>query len=192
MAFKPNLKEAGDIIKSKEWNDAMKEVTLLRKALDSMEKLIVPKGSIIMWSGKINEIPAGWVLCDGASDAVPDLRDRFIVGAGSSYNTKEMGGAAEVQITIDQLPAHSHGSGSLNASGGEHGHHVPGFLHADDNNHTFSDRFAGGDNPHHPYNIGIGGGGHNHSINGSTANSGSGKPHENRPPFYALAFIIKL
>ena len=44
----------------------------------------VPLGGIIMWSGSIASIPSGYKLCDG-NDGTPDLRDRFIVGAGNSY-----------------------------------------------------------------------------------------------------------
>lgn len=50
------------------------------------------KGVICMWSGAIVDILAGWHLCDGAQ-GTPDLRDRFIVGAGSSYNPGDTGGA---------------------------------------------------------------------------------------------------
>lgn len=43
------------------------------------------KGIIVLWSGAIVDIPAGWSLCDGADDR-PDLRDKFIIGAGNTYN----------------------------------------------------------------------------------------------------------
>jgi len=39
---------------------------------------------ICVWAGPIAEIPAGWVLCDG-NNSTPDLRDRFLLGAGSTY-----------------------------------------------------------------------------------------------------------
>jgi len=39
---------------------------------------------ICLWAGSIVDIPAGWVLCDG-NNSTPDLRDRFILGAGSTY-----------------------------------------------------------------------------------------------------------
>jgi len=42
------------------------------------------KGMICLWYGLINAIPDGWHLCDGAEDTV-DLRDAFIIGAGSTY-----------------------------------------------------------------------------------------------------------
>jgi hypothetical protein len=51
----------------------------------------VPSGGIIMWSGSIGSIPSGYVLCNG-SNGTPDLRDRFVVGAGNSYSVGNNGG----------------------------------------------------------------------------------------------------
>ena len=51
----------------------------------------IPRGAIVMWSGTVADIPAGWVLCDGTS-GTPDLRERFIVGAGGD-NPSVRGGA---------------------------------------------------------------------------------------------------
>lgn len=53
----------------------------------------VPTGGIIMWSGSIGSIPSGYVICDG-TNGTPDLRDRFIVGAGTSYSVGNGGGFA--------------------------------------------------------------------------------------------------
>lgn len=53
----------------------------------------VPTGSILMWSGSIGSIPSGYVICDG-TNGTPDLRDRFIVGAGTSYSVGNNGGFA--------------------------------------------------------------------------------------------------
>lgn len=52
-----------------------------------------PKGLILIWSGAIVDIPVGWSLCDG-SNGTPDLRDKFIVGAGGSYSPGDTGGSA--------------------------------------------------------------------------------------------------
>lgn len=49
------------------------------------------KGIIVLWSGAINDIPAGWGLCDGSGER-PDLRDKFIIGAGSTYNPGDTAG----------------------------------------------------------------------------------------------------
>lgn len=52
----------------------------------------IPSNVIAIWSGSIGTIPAGWVICDG-NNGTPDLRDRFILGAGSTYAVDETGGA---------------------------------------------------------------------------------------------------
>lgn len=49
-------------------------------------------GMIVLWSGAIIDIPSGWVLCDG-NNGTPDLRDRFVPGAGGSFNPGDSGGA---------------------------------------------------------------------------------------------------
>lgn len=49
-------------------------------------------GMIVLWSGDVGEIPAGWQLCDG-TNGTPDLRNRFLVGAGDTYAVDANGGA---------------------------------------------------------------------------------------------------
>lgn len=88
----------------------------------------VPTGGIIMWSGSILSVPTGWALCDGGTYAktdgsgnvtVPNLRDKFIVGAGSTYAVAATGGATSntptitvtneaVALTTNQMPSHTH------------------------------------------------------------------------------------
>lgn len=50
------------------------------------------KGMILLWSGDIVDIPTGWHLCDG-SNGTPDLRDRFVPGAGGAYAPGDFGGS---------------------------------------------------------------------------------------------------
>lgn len=50
----------------------------------------IPSGSVILWSGSIGSIPSGYVICDG-SNSTPDLRDKFIVGAGLNYAVNSNG-----------------------------------------------------------------------------------------------------
>lgn len=52
----------------------------------------LPSGIILLWSGSIVNIPTGYVLCDG-NNGTPDLRNRFLVGAGDTYNPDDSGGA---------------------------------------------------------------------------------------------------
>jgi hypothetical protein len=97
----------------------------------------IPSGVIVMWSGSTASIPAGWALCNGLN-GTPDLRNRFVIGAGSAYNPGTLGGAATHAhtitvsphvLTLNQIPSHSHPvndpghahSGSTSASG-DHEH----------------------------------------------------------------------
>ena len=57
----------------------------------------IPAGGIIMWSGATNAIPSGWVICDG-NNSTPDLRNRFVVGAGDSYAVDATGGSADATL----------------------------------------------------------------------------------------------
>lgn len=61
---------------------------------------------VVMWSGSIGSIPAGWALCDG-NDGTPDLRDKFIIGAGSTLNPGDTGGAVSHTHEFT-LPEHTH------------------------------------------------------------------------------------
>jgi len=67
----------------------------------------IPAGLISMWSGSIGSIPSGWYLCDG-SNGTPNLTDRFVVGAGSTYAVNGTGGVTSVTLTTNNLPAHTH------------------------------------------------------------------------------------
>jgi microcystin-dependent protein len=162
----------------------------------------IPIGGIILWSGAIASIPAGWNLCDGSA-GTPDLRDRFVVGAGSSYAVGATGGVASNNLQ------HSHGAGTLGAdSGGSHTHGA-GTLGADNDTHSHL-LLTGGDpitysGPNdqyqtqtdtdtHGHNISgstASGGSHTHNVSGSSASGGSAT-QENRPPYYALAFIMRI
>ena len=74
-----------------------------RRALESA----VPSGIISMWSGSINDIPEGWVLCDG-SYGTPDLRDRFILGSVSEISESEKTGGGSTSLVPENMPSHSH------------------------------------------------------------------------------------
>jgi len=80
-------------------------------------------GMILLWSGSVASIPTGWVLCDG-TNSTPDLRDRFIVGAGSTYAVNATGGSANAIVVSHTHTAtvtdsgHVHNIGSGNGSEG--------------------------------------------------------------------------
>jgi len=147
---------------------------------------LVPKGAIIMWSGSIDEIPEGWKLCDGKNNT-PNLRDRFIVGAGKSYDVESTGGFDSVQLTTNQMPAHNH---PIKDSGHNHGVSYDGALIAQNTAKKASVGFENGGSygPITGYgSISIG----NKETGISIKNQGGGKSHENLPPYYALCFIMK-
>lgn len=176
---------------------------------------LVPIGAIIMWSGK--NAPAGWVLCDGNNGqpingvTIPDLRGRFVVGydsrdidyrnpgdigpANSSADYDLIDHGKKVRLKESTLPSHHHNLNKNNASttlNGNHQHSLEELRHRDglgvymglvkgdaaSANSTYYDTdFAGN---------------HTHGVEGRTENAGGNIPHENRPPFYVLAFIIKI
>lgn len=74
---------------------------------------------IIMFSGAVADIPSGWYLCNG-SNSTPDLRGKFVLGAGGSYNPGDTGGAATHTLTVDEIPSHTHSiSGSSDDDSGD-------------------------------------------------------------------------
>lgn len=143
----------------------------------------IPPGLIAMWSGSAANVPSGWALCDG-SNGTPDLRDRFIVGAGGSYNVGSTGGTAQVTLTVNQLPSHSHQGTTGNA--GAHTHTYSGSTDL-----MWAGMGGGGALVHPPRTLQTSESGvHSHTF--TTQATGGGQPHENRPPYYALAYIMKL
>lgn len=66
-----------------------------------------PVGSIVVWSGTQDTIPSGWQLCDG-TNGTPDLRDKFVLGAGEKFTVGATGGEEEHTLTVDEMPEHRH------------------------------------------------------------------------------------
>lgn len=126
----------------------------------------VPKGAILMWSGAITDIPYGWALCDG-SNGTPNLTDRFVIHAdadsGGTNDVGDTGGSHSVSLTTAQLPAHNHGLDFGDGNFATDGARVK---------KCYSGSNSG-------------------TKNNWISNTGSGSSHENRPKFYALAFIMK-
>ena len=118
-------------------------------------------GMIMMYNG--SSAPSGWAICDGSS-GTPDLRDRFIVGTGSSYSLGNTGGANSVTLTTAQMPSHTHSYV---------GHTYPGSGPEQNQSGGVEDRTS-------------------FNVNKTTGSQGGGQAHENRPPYYALMFIMKL
>jgi hypothetical protein len=64
-------------------------------------------GLICLWHGEVSTIPTGWQLCDGANDT-PDLRDKFVVGGGGGYTPGSKGGSIHSKLTLENIPSHNH------------------------------------------------------------------------------------
>lgn len=182
----------------------------------------LPRGIITMWSGATNAVPSGWALCDG-NNGTPNLKDRFIVGAGQSYGVGNTGGnwtqtpsvwtnaagtgiqVAGTAINTSQMPWHTH-SGSVGSDAsintdqqtqdiGASGAWLNSGLFAGGSNGaafrvrkplqefsaSLSINGTGGNQPHYH---GVTDNGHAHTAAASAIDV--------RPPYYALAFIMKL
>ena len=109
-------------------------------------------GMILLWSGASNAIPSGFVLCDG-NNSTPDLRNRFVIGAGNSYAVNATGGSTTINGNVTHshsTPNHTHG---LNG----HTHSTPNHSHSV-NSHSHS-------TPNHSHSVNN----HTHSISGSVS-----------------------
>lgn len=135
------------------------------KAVESAGAALLSPGMIIHWYGLAADCPSGWRICDGTG-GTPDLRDRFIVGAGNSYALSDGGGSVSQTITVGahtlttaEIPSHSHG---VNDPGHSHGLSDPG------HGHSVSD-------PGHYHSVSNVSGGNNRQIGGTpTANLSPG------------------
>ena len=138
---------------------------------------VIVSGMIIMWSGSASTIPEGWLLCNG-QNGTPDLRDRFIIGAGGSYAVYAKGGATtatlsgntgSTTLTISQIPSHTHNVYVYRKAS----------LNGDDQSSPQSPASY-----YSPVPTDAAGGGqaHAHSLSGTVSVI---------PPYYALCFIMK-
>ena len=145
--------------------------------------ITVPVGAIIMWSGTLASIPAGWHLCDG-SGGTPNLSDRFILGAhparlpgdaGGSFYTAAAGGhwhggvTGGHTLTLAQIPSHQHQISTQSAMGGGSGYQPVNW----NGSTTWNTSPQGG------------GQAHDHPITAEADHA-----HIAVPPYYALAFIM--
>ena len=208
----------------------LKSISTLMSDLVEAQRHTVPTGAIMMWSGTIDKIPAGWSLCDG-NNGTPDLQGRFIVGAtkgvvtfdsiGYNYPVGDKGGKNKVKLTGGEsgVPAHTHTTDSQ----GGHSHAISHFTNSagnSDTEHT-NEWSCDGRSNIYPTSGGNGGssatkakavvipasydsqtwigndyiqikesGAHTHTMNNNTAQNAA-YAHENRPVYYALAYIMK-
>ena len=125
---------------------------------------IIPSGVIMMYYG--NNIPDGWALCDG-TNGTPDLRNRFIIGAGDTYTSGDTGGESVHILTIDEMPKHSHKMkyDSTGWTAIRQSHGTDGIV--ENTTSSYDGQY-------------------------STEEVGNGNAHNNMPPYYALCYIMKL
>jgi microcystin-dependent protein len=163
---------------------------------DSSYYDFMPIGAICMWSGDASNIPAGWAICDGGKypcsanlkDSIqsPDLSGRFIVMAGDNgthvYNPGDQGGHDKVEITMQTMPEHDH---EVRDQGHSHSYSYEKYWLVEDS--------RGGVGRHISTDIqGAGGSTGGSGVSLYESYRGGNQSHENRPPYYALVFIIKL
>lgn len=201
----------GSASKRWKWADFKRPSTLpalntLIETTVSKTKHIVPVGLISMWAGTINNIPAGWKLCNG-SNGTPNLTDRFILGTATNADIGKTGGEEEVTLTKAQMPKHSHTGGST-SSAGSHTHSYQDTIIAKRNSDLVGSMPIGtfkttmpapflkesqsrkADQEMRVYrNVSTStSGAHSHTISGLSS-EGESESHNNMPPYYKLAFI---
>lgn len=144
-------------------------------------------GFVKMWSGRIDRVPEGYMLCNGdtvttaqypelayslgketeESFTLPDLRKRFVAGYDNSaegYSAIGVtGGAEKITLTIEQMPNHTHDVEFVDEKWGDNANSRPFPNPAGTSGYT-----------------------------AQTTSTGGGKEHENRPPYYVLAYVIKV
>jgi microcystin-dependent protein len=145
----------------------------------------IPAGGIFLWSGSIGSIPAGYVLCNG-SNGTPDLRDRFIVGAGSTYAVDATGGSADATVV-----SHTHTATSTSSvTDPQHNHGVPTNSVTGPGNGG-GGRFVNGDNAGGNVNTTSASTGITVATTTTVATAGTSGTNANLPPYYALCYIMK-
>lgn len=170
----------------------------------------IPFGAVVIWSGTVNNIPSGWALCDG-TNGTPDLLDRFVVGAGSSYPVNSAGGFTDAIVVEHSHALIGNGPAGIATTEG------PPHIHTNDlvgtsvlgprvwNSvvpppYTQNDTISTGpyptltflDTPRHYVGVMVPGGLHSHNIQGSSNIEGVSGIGKNLPPYYALAYIMKI
>jgi hypothetical protein len=158
------------------------QASLLGDTFGSSASGTVPVGGIIMWSGSVASIPTGWSLCNGAN-GTPNLQDKFIVGAGSGYAVAATGGSANAVVV-----EHEH---FVASSTGYEGNGDDPKVQLTSNKWVSTLGLGGtGDvQEKRDYVLERSGDEADVGRTSSTGESGTGK---NLPPYYALAFIMRV
>jgi hypothetical protein len=148
-------------------------------ATTAFVQAIVPAGVIVMWSGSIATIPSGWLLCNGSS-GTPDLRDRFVVGAGTTYAVNATGGTADAVVV-----SHTHTATSTDSG---HTHNaITQTSGSSSSGAQYANSFSGSVNTTSTAMIQTS----TANITTTVATAGVSGTNANLPPYYALAYIMK-
>lgn len=134
-------------------------------------------GMIMLWSGSSASIPSGWVLCDG-TNSTPDLRNRFVVGAGSTYSVGATGGSANAVVV-----SHTHTATSVVTDPGHSHQYIRDKDAGSISSHQYSDSNAGYLNTS-TSTTGI-------TVATTNSTEGVSGTNANLPPYYALCYIMK-
>ena len=159
----------------------------------------VPVGGVILWSGTLATIPSGWALCDGNSTyrvggttlTVPDLRNRFVLGASESAAPRTTGGSETITLTEANLPPHSHiykDSYYPEHSGTTSGRTLPNPENLGASYDHLGSSYIGSGDSDTDNNTLLYIKRRSESTGGS---NGAATPINIRPPYYALAYIIR-
>ena len=140
----------------------------------------IPTGGIFLWSGSIGSIPAGYVLCNG-SNGTPDLRNRFVVGAGSTYAVNATGGSADSVVVSHTHAATVTDPGHIHVIKSQNQDQSDNHL----NNAAGANSLSGTDNGNRNTNSAVTG------ISVTNASAGVSGTNANLPPYYALCYIMK-
>ncbi|MEK9497615.1 hypothetical protein V2H77_14310 [Photorhabdus sp. P32] len=176
---------------------------------------VFPKGMIVMFSGK--DAPTGWAFCDG-NNGTPDLRSRFVMcgetlseagksaskasgnGNGKNFSKNTTSTIVSVNVTVgnttlteSQIPSHKHigGMAYFSSDGMKYGRDYPGGTDIKQIRNDKEPTTTTFDRPNYAYTSNTGGGqGHNHPA--AASSSSHNHSVDIIPPYYLLAFIMKL
>lgn len=127
----------------------------------TMHGVALPVGIIAIWSGSSENVPDKWQICDG-TNGTPNLKDKFVLGAGTEHTIGETGGEENHILTVEEMPKHYH-TMDANASGTSAGQMHGEIIIKSDG-----------------------------ATKRASSSVGGNQPHNNMPPYYTLCYIMKI
>ena len=172
-----------------------------------------PTGSITAFTGEADEVPQGWLLCNGASipsgayydklrelvgNNTPDLRAMFLRGTGENTVTRESDNYSKTYTGTDlgvyvqdQMQQHRHSFDINSSTNGNHRHPIRRDSYGSGDGYAMVST-GGSDESLYNENEALmqNAGNHTHNVNGNTNYQGFGD--ESRPVNYGVNWIIKI